>query len=72
MIKVFTNDERGAVTVDWVALTAGILLVGIMVVYAVMNQSAGYLMEEFAVLNDQYEKDAISVFALGAEIDINQ
>ena len=33
----FLNDDAGAVTIDWVALTAGILLLGIMVVYAIFN-----------------------------------
>ena len=34
----FFRDDTGAVTIDWVALTAGILLLGIMVVYAIFNQ----------------------------------
>ena len=33
----FLIDDAGAVTIDWVALTAGILLLGIMVVYAIFN-----------------------------------
>jgi hypothetical protein len=33
----FFNDDAGAVTIDWVTLTAGILLLGIMVVYAIYN-----------------------------------
>ncbi len=33
----FLRDETGAITIDWVALTAGILLLGIMVVYAIFN-----------------------------------
>lgn len=39
-MTVFTNflrDESGAVTIDWVALTAGILLLGIVLVYAIFN-----------------------------------
>ena len=32
IFKDFLNDEAGAVTIDWVALTAGILLLGIAVV----------------------------------------
>ena len=36
-IPSFLNDDTGAVTIDWVALTAGILLLGIMVVYAIFN-----------------------------------
>ena len=33
----FFRDDTGAVTIDWVALTAGILLLGIMAVYAIFN-----------------------------------
>ena len=33
----FLRDDTGAITIDWVALTAGILLLGIMVVYAIFN-----------------------------------
>ncbi len=36
-LRTFFRDEDGAVTIDWVALTAGILLLGIMVVYAIFN-----------------------------------
>ena len=36
-------DESGAVTIDWVALTAGILLLGIMVVYAIFNNGVSVL-----------------------------
>ncbi|MGD1923452.1 MAG: hypothetical protein ACFB03_04595 [Paracoccaceae bacterium] len=37
MLKKFINDEAGAVTIDWVALTAGILLLGIAVVYGIFE-----------------------------------
>ncbi len=33
----FFSDDAGAVTVDWITLTAGILLLGIVVVYAIYN-----------------------------------
>ena len=33
----FLDDDQGAITIDWVALTAGLLLLGIMVVYAIFN-----------------------------------
>lgn len=39
----FLNDESGAVTIDWVALTAGILLLGIAVVYAIFNNGVNPL-----------------------------
>jgi len=31
----FLNDQSGAVTVDWVTLTAGILVAGMFAVYAI-------------------------------------
>ena len=31
------SEDAGAATIDWVALTAGILLLGIMVVNAIFN-----------------------------------
>ncbi len=33
----FFRDDTGAVTIDWVALTSGILVLGIIVVYAIYN-----------------------------------
>ena len=42
-ITVFIRDDSGAVTIDWVALTAGVLLVGIMVVYAIYNNGVSSL-----------------------------
>lgn len=35
LIKTFSNDESGAVTVDWVVLTAAIVGLGIAVVYSI-------------------------------------
>ena len=37
MLRRFLGDDTGAVTIDWVALTAGILLLGIAVVYGVFE-----------------------------------
>ncbi len=37
MLREFLRDDDGAVTIDWVALTAGILLLGIAVVYGVFE-----------------------------------
>lgn len=33
----FANDKSGAVTVDWVALTAAVVIIGIGIVYAVFG-----------------------------------
>ena len=41
----FLSDDAGAVTIDWVALTAGILLLGIMVVYAIFNGGVSTLVK---------------------------
>lgn len=43
MLEKFVNDTSGAVTIDWVALAAGILLVGMTVVYAIFNNGVGDL-----------------------------
>lgn len=37
-INKFIRDEAGAVTIDWVALTAGILLLGIALIYGIFNE----------------------------------
>lgn len=37
VISRFLNDDTGAITVDWVALTAGILLLGIVITFAIYN-----------------------------------
>jgi Flp pilus assembly pilin Flp len=37
LIKTFSNDESGAVTVDWVVLTAAIVGLGIAVIAAVSS-----------------------------------
>ena len=44
----FLRDDAGAITIDWVALTAGILLMGIMVVYAIFNGGVGGLTENIS------------------------
>ncbi len=33
----FLSDDAGAVTVDWIALTSGVLIVAIIAVYAIYN-----------------------------------
>ena len=49
----FLGDDHGAVTIDWVALTAGILLLGIMIVYAIFNGGvAGIVTSINATLTD--------------------
>ena len=72
MYRRLLNDERGVVTIDWVTLTAGILLLGVMIVYSVMNDSAGYLLDQFETLNAKYKADAIDVSALTREINFGR
>ena len=36
-LNEFLNDESGAVTVDWVALTAGVLIIGALIGKTVMD-----------------------------------
>ena len=72
MSRLFLNDERGVVTTDWVALAAGVLLLAIIVVYSVMENSAGYLLDEFEQLNAEYETLAVEVSALGSQVDLNR
>ena len=59
--RAFLLDEAGAVTIDWVVLTAGVVLLGIVVVFSVMENSSGYLLEEFDALNKKYSEDAVKV-----------
>ncbi len=39
----FLGDERGAISIDWVALTAGLLLLGVMVSYSIYNNGVSGL-----------------------------
>ena len=36
-VRCFCSDDAGAITIDWVALTSGILMLSILVVYAIFN-----------------------------------
>lgn len=67
-ISAFLVDTDGAVTVDWVTLTAGVLLVGIMVVYAIANNGVSNLVDEVNVTlaSEQFTPD------IGTAEQINQ
>ena len=43
MVRNFWEDTSGAVTIDWVALAAGVLVVGITVIYALYTDGVGEL-----------------------------
>lgn len=51
-------DDRGAVTSDWLVLTAGIVLFGTILTISVMENSGGYLMDELEMLNQRYAEDS--------------
>lgn len=63
----WASDDRGAVTTDWITLSAGIILLGMMVVFSVMNNSAGYLMDEFEDLNNRFSQDSQGIRVSSAE-----
>lgn len=46
MFSYFLSDEAGAVTIDWVALTAGVLLLGILVVYTIFKNGVSPLVSQ--------------------------
>lgn len=54
----FLIDDAGAVTIDWVALTAGVLLLGILVVYAIFNNGVANLVSN---INTTLEGVAVDI-----------
>ena len=58
MFDKFLKDDAGAVTVDWVALTSGALLVGIMVVYAIYNNGVSSLVTSVNNVDPGYDRSA--------------
>ena len=57
-------DDRGAVTSDWIMLTAGIVLLGAVLTISVMENSSGYLMAELETLNEEYASDSVRLSEL--------
>ena len=45
-INQFIRDDAGAITVDWVALTFGVLLAGIVTIYAIYGTGVAGLVDE--------------------------
>lgn len=45
-LRRFLRDDTGAINVDWVTLTAGVIVVGIVVVFAVYNAGVAPLVVE--------------------------
>ncbi len=53
-MKKFLKNEVGAVTVDWIALTAAILLLGMIVIYSVFNNSADSMTDLFNTVDEEF------------------
>ncbi|QFU07410.1 hypothetical protein PARPLA_01067 [Rhodobacteraceae bacterium THAF1] len=51
IIKTFSNDEDGAVTVDWVVLTAAVVGLGIAVLSSVTTGTKGVTQNISSYLN---------------------
>jgi Flp pilus assembly pilin Flp len=62
-LKTFKSDESGAVTVDWVVLTAAIVGLGIAVLTAVSTQ--------VGVVTDAIEADLARAPAVGDQAEAN-
>jgi hypothetical protein len=65
----FLIDDAGAVTIDWVALTAGILLLGIMVVYAIFNGGVSDLVDN---INHTLISHVDTNVSVGTVVNLNQ
>lgn len=46
----FIQDEAGAATIDWVTLTMGVLLAGIVAIYSIYGGGVSALVDETAAL----------------------
>ncbi|MEM7509002.1 MAG: pilus assembly protein [Pseudomonadota bacterium] len=66
-LKTFIHDEAGAVTIDWVAMTAGMLLLGIALVFGIFNNGVDPLTGSMV---DTMENAALSS-DLGEAPDLN-
>ncbi|MDA1311564.1 MAG: pilus assembly protein [Proteobacteria bacterium] len=72
MYGYIVRDDRGAVATDWVALTAGIVVLGIVVMYGVMGNSQILLQNTFDTVNAEVEARAVEAATLGKDININK
>lgn len=72
MVRFFAYDESGAISGDWLTMSAGILVLGIVVIYAVMGNSVGYLIEEFDALNIEYSVEGTKVSSSGQQNQVNR
>ena len=65
--RKFLADDDGAITIDWVSLTAGILIAGMITLYAIFNNGVGPLVAETGEAATAMFEDV----NLGAVPDIN-
>ncbi len=72
LLRCFCGDDTGAVTIDWVALTSGMLLVGIMVVYSVFNVGVSSLVTDMNnTLSAVQIADVGSAPTIGVDADVS-
>ncbi len=64
-LRGLVRDESGAVTVDWVALTAGILLLGIAVVYAIFSNGVAPLTQ---AISSTLSSQSDNLTSLGSQL----
>lgn len=55
------TDESGAVTIDWVSLTAGVLLAGMATIFTIYGNGVDALVVEMS--------DHVNAFVAGGEAD---
>ena len=72
MLVRFIRADRGAVTTDWVALSAGIIVLGMVVAYSVMGDSHAYLDEKFDLLNEDLAKGRDELANATRDVTINR
>lgn len=65
--QIFIRDEAGAVTIDWVAMSAGMLLLGIALVFGIFNNGVDPLTTSMV---DTMENTALSS-SLGDAPELN-
>ena len=56
-LENFIGDDAGAVTVDWIVLTSGILLVGIVTIYAIYWTGVSSLVTEVGLRSVSFLSD---------------
>ena len=72
MFNFIVSDDRGAVTTDWVALSAGVIVLGMVVAYSVLGGSHQMVLDSFVALDTEFDSVAVDVAAVGQSIDIDQ